>query len=339
MKILTYIVLFVFSVLWLAGCSGDFAKWLYDNELIEDDYRYGDLYRMANLPRFRELREECPIIAVPKVKESHLVLAGDSFTEEGRIEEEDLASERFTRIRVDGASPMKLDSRQKNILVIETVERHVRERFANPWRGVLVNETEYKGQIPWYKKMVHLEMPYSTERHEAVLFGFDWTMRIREWKALLNYKLFDRVDEHVVLNKSKEHLLYYMAVKSGISSAFDPIPHDEINRLVSHINEARRHYKKQGFDEVVLSIIPNKASILGKDLGKYNELINRIEQHPSLEVPVIDVYPDFEKMGSQAYAKGDTHWSCTGRQLWIDKLNQVLRQVSSSKVSTKAEVL
>src|SRR5690606_5609174 len=104
LRIVKYIVLTLFSFLWLAGCSSGIARWMFEKNLIKDDYRYGDLYRMSNLSQFKELREECKMPEVRKVANTHLVLAGDSFTEEGRIESDYLSAAKFSRIRVDGAT-------------------------------------------------------------------------------------------------------------------------------------------------------------------------------------------------------------------------------------------
>jgi hypothetical protein len=325
-EVVKYIALIFFGFLWFLGCSRSAGIKLGKEGFIKDDYRYGDLYRMANLPDFKERREKCSVQYPKKIAGTHLIIAGDSFTEEGRIEDEYLKSEKLTRVRVDGYTSVKLDKRDKNILIIETVERHFRERFAAVWKAVLINkELEQKEKV-WYKKVLEWEMPYSEERHEAILFGYDWTMKVREWKALLNYRIFDRVDDKVVLNKTREHLLYYLPVRSGINSAFDPISDEDVAVLVKYVNETYAYYLAQGFDEVILSVIPNKESILGNDLGIYNELIKRIQQHQHLKMPVIDTYTPFEKLGKAAYAKGDTHWSCQGQQVWIDAVNQLLNE-------------
>ena len=339
MKIVKYIALFFTAVLWFAGCSGDFAQWLFDHKLIKDDYRYGDLYRMSNLPQFRELKETCEVNAPVKNSQVHLVLAGDSFTEEGRVQEDYLSAGKFTRIRVDEQTEVDLDTSDYNVLVIETVERHFRERFAKRWNWVIPYDKNQTGDSrTWYKKILDLKMPYQTERHEAVLFGYDWTMKVREWKALLNYKLFHRVDEGVALNRSEEHLLYRLPTQNGISSAFDPVSDEEIIALIQHVNDTYTYYLDFGFDDVILSIIPNKTSILGQDLGKYNKLVLKIETNPDLRMPVIDICRDFISMGEKAYAMGDTHWSCEGQQIWLDKLNERLVD-QPSNVSTNAAVL
>ena len=324
MRWLKYIILLFVSFWWFAGCSPSLGKWLFEHHIIKDDYRYGDLYRMANLPKFRVLKEECEIQPVKK-KALQLIIAGDSFTEEGRIDQEMLAAEHFDRIRVDEQTFVKIDNELPQVLIIETVERHVRERFSSKWRGLTLEEpiTAAADKV-WYKKLLELRMPYNAELHESELFGFDFTMKIREWKALLNHKLFNRVDPGVALNKSEEHLLYALPTKPGISSAFETISDIEIDSLVYYINEATVYYHNAGIEHVVLNIIPNKTSILGTDLGEYNHLVQRIYSHPDLKAEVLNIYPAFNKMKASAYEIGDTHWSCTGQQLWVDELNQLM---------------
>ncbi len=330
MKLVKYIALVFFSLLWLAGCSGTVATWLYENNLIKDDYRYGDLYRTSNLPQFKEVREVCKPLNPEKRKNAHVVIAGDSFTENGRVEASDLATAKYTRVRVDGSTYVKTDSSDFNVLIIETVERHFRERFNSKWRGVSVEEPAEKPDPGLWEQFLALEMPYNSQRHETILFGYVLTMKFREWKALLNYSFFHRVDSDVRLNGTEEHLLYYLPSEPGISSAFEPIEDTEINTLVANVNEANRYYSELGYDKIILSIIPNKTSILGRDLGVYNDLVKRVQNHPDLEMEVLDSFTAFNKMGSQAYAKGDTHWSCSGQTIWLEKLNKIILNSSST---------
>ena len=128
-KIIRYFFIFVFGTLWFLGCSKDAAKYLFDNKIILDDYRYGDLYRLSNLPDFRVLVEKCKYAFSGKKVDATLYLAGDSFTEDGRIFAENFASNEFVRgFAAEPNSPLILKPGKK-ILVIETVERHLRERF------------------------------------------------------------------------------------------------------------------------------------------------------------------------------------------------------------------
>ena len=316
----------LFSFLWLLGCSRGISGWLYEKGLVKDDYRYGDLYRMSNLSKFKELKEICPPKSNLKRTNTHLVLAGDSFTEKGRIDSSYFKAKDYTYVRVDEVSSVAIDTAQNNVLIIETVERHFRERFGEVWKGVNLDDEikESSRNKSLFDKLLDLELPYSTELHEGILFGYDAMQKVREWKANINYTIFNRVDENVRLNKSGEHLLYYLPSVSGISSGFDEIENEEIDVLVANVNATNDYYKSLGFNKVILSIIPNKTSILGTDLGTYNELLMRVQKNKNLKMQVINVYESLQKMGLQSYAKGDTHWSCVGQTEWLLLANELL---------------
>jgi phage pi2 protein 07 len=324
-KLIRYFFIFVFGTLWFLGCSKDAAKYLFDNKIILDDYRYGDLYRLSNLPDFRVLVEKCKYAFSGKKVDATLYLAGDSFTEDGRIFAENFASNEFVRgFAAEPNSPLILKPGKK-ILVIETVERHLRERFTEPWKnwdvkkeGPIVGKTTKE-------KLLELKIPYNSQLHESVVFGSDFVFKIKEMKAQLNLKLFGKTDDKVALSKSKEHLLYYFDTNPGISSSFEEVPDSEIQQMVSNMNETYTYYKGLGFDEVYLSIIPNKTSILAPDLGEYNHLVERIESNKALKMPIIGIFNDFK--GKNYYLKGDSHWNCQGQQIWIDKVNEKLVQV------------
>ncbi len=328
MKILKYIALLIFSALWFTGCSKDLAQWLFEKGLIKDDYRYGDLYRMSNLAEFRVPVGKCiksnqnsPLLPIK------LTLAGDSFTEEGRIDSLDFPVKSFKRTHGAQTGLAIPDPQLENVLIIETVERHFRERFTQPWEGILVENSKPE-EGKWYDYLLQLRIPYNTERNEAVLFGYDWVMRIREWKAALNFRLFGRTDAKVALSKNKEHLVYQLAVAPGISSSFAIISQSEIDTLVKNVNRTVSFYKQAGFERVALSIIPNKASILASDLGTYNYLIKRIQSNPDLQADIIDIYSDYAVLKNQVYEKGDTHWNCLGKSIWLGKVNDYLQKSS-----------
>jgi hypothetical protein len=325
---LRYLLILVFGLLWFAGCSSDLAKWLYKRDIIHDDYRYGDLYRLSNLPQFRVPVEKCTVPKSQRSKNIQLVLAGDSFTEEGRIEQDHFDVKVFDRTKVFAPYEVKKQAGLKRILVIETTERHFRERFTKPWDQVsLVNHdiVQHKEDFKWTSgELLELRIPYETERHEAVLFSSDFMLRFKEWKAALNYRFFDRVDESVRLSSDGKNIFYGVDSKPGISSCFDKVEDQEINQLVNNINTTYADYKKMGFDEVYLSIIPNKTSILGQDLGDYNRLVERIQSHPALQMPHIDMLKPLQKGGEKLFDKGDSHWNCEGKQIWVDEVNRLL---------------
>lgn len=329
-KIYRLSALILFSLLWYSGFSVSMAKWLYEKGIMQDDYRYGDLYRMSNLAQFKAPLEKCPVPQSQAFGNTSLIIMGDSFTEKERIEKNHFRGvSSYNRYYITDTVNVKLDTQKRNILIIETVERHFRERFAKPFTNLQVSENQVfmkkKEEKSLKEKILNYEIPYNTERHESILFSSDFFLTIKEWKALLNLKLFNRLDEKVMLSKDKKHLLYQVdAQPSGINSCFDKISEEEIKRMAQNLNTTYEFYKKAGFDEVYLSIIPNKTSIVGTDLGEYNHLIERIQQDSDLKMPFFDIYQPFRNSKKILYEKGDSHWNCEGKQLWLDLVNTKL---------------
>lgn len=324
-KFYKYLALLIFSFLWLLGCSKSFSDYLFDQKILKDDFRYGDLYRLSNLPKFKKPLEKCEQFSKKEKIKISLFLAGDSFTEDKRISEKDFVADSYFRGNVAEANEDLPEVTTKKVLIIETVERHFRERFAEPWKNweykLKKGEEKEHISIPY---LLSLNMPYNEKLHQASLFGFDAILRIKEWKALLNYYLFNKIDEKVYLSNDKNSILYYLDIEPGISSCFDTLEEKEIEKLVRNVNITYEYYKSLGFDEVILSIIPNKTSILGRDLGNYNNLVARLENNSKLEMPLISVSKEFEKGGSKFYDLGDSHWNCVGEQIWINKVNDKL---------------
>jgi hypothetical protein len=325
-----YFFLILFSLLWFLGFSDSISKWLFAKGIIQDDYRYGDLYRMSNLAEFKTALEQCSVPQNPSTGNTSLMIMGDSFTEKDRIEKNHFKGlSNYNRFFITDTIKVKLDSSKQNVLIIETVERHFRERLAKPYSNLLViNSTVESSKIDYLEyvwKEIKNNVRYTTERHESLLFSSDFFLTFKEWKAWLNWKLFNRIDEKVMLSKDKKHLLYHLdAQPSGVNSCFDKISEEEINLIVDNLNKTYQYYKKAGFDHVYLSIIPNKTSILGTDLGEYNHLIERIQKHSALEMPFYDIYTPFHNSKKVLYEKGDSHWNCEGKQIWLDLVNSKL---------------
>jgi hypothetical protein len=335
MSIFRYLVLVVVCVLWLGGCFQPVMHQLYEANVIVDDYRYGDLYRLSNLPQFKDPQMPCPehasVLTTAPTSETapNLYVIGDSFTEHGRLSAGDLPVHklRWQHWEDPRNQVVQLDTSRRNILLLETVERHFREHAARPVDNLFVVADSNRTDVPkpstpsWRANLV--TMVRSTgieERLETVLFSHDLFQLFREWKAVLNQSWFDREAPTVSLSTDKQHLFTDLDTSPDkpLNSSFAPLTNAEVDTLVSHLNQAAAHYRKAGFDDVLLSIIPNKATLEEPNRGAYNHLIERIQQHPGLTVRVIDVYAPFHAQHPAPYLLGDSHWNCTGRQLWLD---------------------
>lgn len=337
-KIIKYCVLLIAILLWLQA----YFPLIYNTtKLFPDDYRYGDLYRLSYLPEFKEKAIKCPTATIHSPKQNtNLFLIGDSFTEEGRVSKDDFDVANYTYTHWAKQADIQLDSTKRNILILETVERSFKEHFSQKAANFNTDKNsqiESENQKPWqqilkekFNKSTEFIFPKGIEeRLEHTLFNYDFFLQFRELKAHLNYKIFGRIEPKVVLSKDEKSLFYFEEADStNEHSAFYPVSQQEIDMLIQNINETRKTYLKAGFDEVYLSVIPNKVSILSPDLGKYNHLIQRIQADKRVETPIIDTYSDYLKTPNKIYLKSDTHWSCAGRDIWLEKVNKILKKAN-----------
>lgn len=330
MKIVRGLILLVVGLVWIAGCSTTIINELYRTRLIPDDYRYGDLYRLSNLKEFKDPKSDCPPYAVIKPKASKklaLYIIGDSFTEPQRVDSADFAADFYQYAHWGTLLHLKLDTSYTNIVLLESVERTVREHFATPITNIIPDTATFvvlPEETHLMSRLDRLFASGSTEdRLTTLLFQFDPILKIKEWKGWLNYHFFSRTDPKVTVSGDGSTVAYHVDTDTTlIYSSFIPITESEIDSLVHIINTDQTSLKNMGFDQVWLSIIPNKASVLMPEYGIYNELISRIGHHPSLSVPTLTIFSEFQKMQENPYLKGDSHWSCAGQYLWLEKVNR-----------------
>ncbi|MBC8151499.1 MAG: hypothetical protein H7Z72_01175, partial [Bacteroidetes bacterium] len=265
----------------------------------------------------------------------NLYLIGDSFSEPERIGPRDFPANYFLRTKWENQNRVQLDTTTRNVLIIETVERHFRDHFSQPVTSlVVVPDTTQKPDPPTLtpgqrlRAIADLIQPSAVveERLETLLFGHPWALWWKEQKAGFNLAVFDRANPKVGLSRDREHVFVGLDTDTttGKTSSFTPLPDVELDQYIDSLNAVYDRYRASGFDAVYLSIIPNKVTLIAPDLGSYNHLIERIQQHPRLRMPVIDVYSIYRKTSQPIYAIGDSHWNCTGRAIWLQAINERL---------------
>lgn len=331
MRFLAYIVLLVAAILWASGLSTTIAHWLYDAGVIVDDYRFGDLYRFSALPAFKQPQPACPPAQrASDTARTHLYVLGDSFTEPERLGKSDFRVSHYQRTAWDYPERVQLDPTKRNVLLIESVERHVRERFPQPVVDLVVERDTSRTPTPrpaWYERIAaDWHRTDVEQRLESALFSHDWAMWFKELKAQLTLHWFDRTNPNVVLSTKGQHLFLHSDVdnEKPLNSSFSPLTDREINTMVANLNATADRFRRLGFDAVYVSIIPNKASVLEPTRGPYNHLIERLQQHPRLRVPMVDTYGAFRKAPTSPFLKGDTHWTCQGRAIWLDAVRRAI---------------
>ena len=332
MRVVRYIVLVVTLILWGGGLSGSLLHWLYKSGFIVDDYRFGDLYRLSALPQFKEDKPVCaPSNLSSDTVSTHLYIIGDSFSEPERLTENDFRVSHFQRVAWDYQQRVQLDSTKRNVLLIESVERHVRDHFARPVNEFVVEaDTSRTPVVPQpLRQRLSNEFHRSDveERLESALFSRDWAFWFKEFKASLTLNWFNRESASVSLSKDHKNVFLHSDTDTTktLNSSFGRLTDNEVTVLVDSINAVAERYNKLGFDAVYLSLIPNKVSILEPNRGEYNHLIERIQANPKLRVPTINTYEVYKASPLSPYLKSDTHWTCEGRALWLGLVRQKIQ--------------
>lgn len=331
MRFLRYTVLIITAILWAGGLSGTVSHWLYETGVIIDDYQYGDLYRLAALPQFKQAAPVCPRSNRDSdTASTHLYIIGDSFSEEQRITQDDFRVSHYQRAKWYNPQRAQLDPTRRNVLLLETIERHFRDHFTQPVRELVVEPDTNRSQLPeptaWQRFKTDIHWSDIEERLASALFSHSWAFWFKELKATLTLNWFDRASAGVSLSRDRQHVFIQSDTDSAsVLSSFSRLTDAEVNAYVDSLNATADYYRKQGFDEVYLSIIPNKATILEPTRYPYNHLIERVQQHPNLRVPTVDLYDAYQNTPVSPYLKSDTHWNCTGRAVWLNLVREKLR--------------
>ena len=330
-----------------------------------DNYRYGDLYAMSYLKDYKfplsnftdSLHRQ-----TDTAKNTDLWLIGDSFLSvvTGEIVDSVLyktSLKYFYYPNTENGRKVNitLSGNRKKILLIERTERFMRMEFTerkeaikyldffltdtlNPVAGsaiildkIPVIQENKSNNLSFLKNLkLKWNSPEIVNQNlEKILFGYGLFTPFKEIKAGINYRIFNRVNPLVYPSPDKKNLYFYETIDpENTLSSFNPVTADEVAAIVSNINFVAEEYKKKGFDEVIFSIIPNAVTIDDPGIGKYNNLINKIQNNDGLRVPVIDIFSVFKKVNNpkSLYRKSDTHWNAKGFSLWIDNVNIFLKQ-------------
>jgi hypothetical protein len=220
-----------------------------------------------------------------------------------------------------------LDPRRRNVLVIENAERFI--RLVPTPQPVFQH---IKRAVAGFR--FDLFNPAINQNLEFNLFSYNFVTPIRKLKADLTYRCFVRASGDARVSDDGDYLFLASTVSSrGALSSYSPIGPAELSTLESDMDTIYRHYRREGFDEVYFSFIPNPATILQP--GGYNGLIPALQAYARTRgIPCIDVYTPFLAAARPAdlYRRGDTHWNDKGMHVWLDLVNARLRAGPSGSV-------
>jgi hypothetical protein len=337
LKFAKYFVLLIALFYWSISHFESLYSWAGKSKIFPDDYRYGDLYRLSFLPQFKGKENACEDkFAKNSIKNNvHLYLLGDSFADESNLNANNFAVEKYKYIHWDKPETVDFDTSAKNILILESVERSAKMHFVKKSDEIqFSNSNKIKPQIANFSIINELEnwvevFSHNTKKTEErlwhTLLNYDFVLFFKEIKANFDLNIFDRKSSNYNLSADKSEIFYFEEADVNCpNSAFYKVSDAEIDGFVKIINENYIHYKSMGFDEVYLSIIPNKVSILSPNMGDYNHVLERIQNHPNLKVKFIDTYSIFKKQPKNIFAKSDTHWNCVGSSIWQGVVNELV---------------
>lgn len=297
---------------------------------------YLDFVQKFSSPRINAPIKKPPFTVVPNTA---LYLHGDSYSY--HLHDTDFAGlAAFYPIDRNHGINYHLDSTKKNVLLIEVSERYIRSYFGSlQMLDEVCDSLVKKKSIAATHPMVLLQKQaslipgfsiddlfnkYINQNLQGNLFNYNCIIPMFEAKAALNYYVFNRASGDVVISKDRNYLFLKETVsKTDIGSSYVPLTQADIDWMVDKFNRIYDHYKAGGFSEVYLSMIPNSAAIVQPE--GYNNLIPDIQKDPALKMKVIDVYTAFKNAPRHVYLPGDTHWNTMGRQIWIDMVNEKLR--------------
>ncbi|CCG98050.1 hypothetical protein FAES_0036 [Fibrella aestuarina BUZ 2] len=335
---LRWIGIGIVSLIVLVGFIPSWERALARRGWIADQYRFGDLYNMTNIARFKEHTfketDQLDSTDLPAVKEAgvHLYTIGDSFTD---IDTAFYPAEKNVHVWIgNGRQAIKLDSTKRNVLVIQIIERVLQERFRDhSWQlyatNALVDSSRIKPPAPkpttWVGNLLNTRFGSDlNSRLEFMLFNNNIALKAKELKAGFMLDWFDRT-AGARLSANKQHAFYDAETDTTQQlSSFRHIREQDIDAVVKHLNYVTDYYRKLGFQEIYLTLIPNKSTVLAPTLGVYNHQIERIERHPDLQPTVISTintirqHPDW-------YHLGDGHWNKQGRRYWLGIVNNLVR--------------
>lgn len=330
------------GIILVVGLSENLQRQIVSLGLIPDQYRFGDLYNVSNLKKFKEtdMQQNTQLTEADKPAKRFdnvdLYTIGDSFTP---MDTSFYAGKNnyhiWLGVNMDTA---RLNPDRKSILVIEIIERTIQERLKNDYRKLYINmgfqfenkltksETAEKtGQTSfWWDQFGH----QINQRLEFLLFNSELFLKIKELKAKIMLSWFDRTHTGSLVSADREYIFYEVeASPKSVLSPFAAVSPQSVDTVVTNMNAIRDYYKNAGFEEVYFCLIPNKVTVCEPDRAVYNNQIARIEQHPGLKVPFLSIQHELRRHPDW-FHKGDGHWNVHGKRLWLRTVNGLVREWS-----------
>ena len=321
----------------------DRNSWYYRLLIRSDKWRYGDLYGLCYLPEYKfklEPFKKYSRVSSKPVTNRVLYIIGDSFLADKTLNG---AFDGFDDVKfLDRRfpfGPIVLDSTKQNYMVMEFGEWGLVGYNMDKTLQTMWSKEDLKAKANFNTKMAPKPTDYNLPKTfwerlnntlfnknlsrnlETLLFDDKLFTPVKELKANINYKLFDRVDKGVAVSTDKKRLLVNSTVDTTSTlSDFRNLSDKEIGTLVGNLDAENHYYRSIGFKKVVLTVVPNAVSVYAQNRMRYNRLLERVEQ--GNRFTVVDVYKQFKAVPINLYYRSDTHWNPEGLDLWVKAMNK-----------------
>jgi hypothetical protein len=310
-----------------------------------DRWRYGDLYGLSYLPRYKfelEPFKQYPAKTNKPATNRILYIIGDSFLADKVLNG---AFDAFDNVyfldRRFPFGPVKLDSTKQNYLIMEFAERNLNGYNINKtsetrWTNKEIETGANFGNAP--TAAANTPPPHTSliDRLNTIIFNKDLSRNLelilfdnkmatpfKEAKASLNYNMFGRVANEVAVSTDKKRLFLNFTVDTvSLQSAFRPKSKQSLDSIAHNLDEAGKYYRAIGFKKVLLSVIPNPVSVYDANRMPYNHLLQKVEQ--SAHLPVISLLEIYKTDRRNLFYKSDAHWNPLGMEIWVNQTNGVL---------------
>src|ERR1700752_494457 len=220
-KLLLYLFSFLCLSLFALSQSKSFMEWWADYRLqkLHLPYTrslYGDLYSSCFLPQYMDTAYHLKLTEYKTSKKNiDLYILHDSYLaiplkKENFIGVDSLILSDF---RGDGVR-FKLNKKKKNILIIECSERtaewrinDIQSTYKKLYTGKLPSQENENIKTQWKNYTKYLFNPLINQNLEFNLFDYEFLKPIKEAKAVLNFKWFNRTPKDVAVTGDKKYLL------------------------------------------------------------------------------------------------------------------------------------
>lgn len=324
----------------------DLNSWYHRLLIRSDKWRYGDLYGLCYLPEYKfklEPFKKYPRVSGKPATNRVLYIIGDSFLADKTLSG---AFDGFDDVKfLDRRfpfGPIMLDSTKQNYMVMEfsewglvgyNIDKTLQTMWSKEDLKAKANfniagapkPTDFNLPKTFWDRLNNTLFNKSLSRNlETLLFDDKLFTPVKELKASINFKLFDRVDKGVAVSTDKKRLLVNSTVDTASTlSDFRNISDKEIGALINNLDAANHYYRSIGFKKVILTVVPNAASVYDQNRMPYNRLLERVEQNNRFTV--VDVYKQFKDTAVNLYYKSDTHWNPQGLDLWVKAMNKSIK--------------